>query len=321
MGNSVRSIALIGAAGAIGKSIADALRAQGKAYRVVGRDQAKLQSTFGADPLAEIVTWNADDPASVRAAVRGMETMIYLVGVPYDQFALHPVLMQKTLDGAISEGVERMVLVGTVYPYGTPVTRPVTESHPREPQTFKGKMRKQQEEVLLQAHREGKIQGTILRLPDFFGPGVDKSLLHSLFQAAAKGGTANLIGPIDTPHEFFYVPDAGPVVLALAAEPKAYGKWWNLGGPGVTTQRDFAAHVFSLAGHKPKLRVVGKTTLKIMGLFSPIMRELVEMSYLQTDPVLLDDSALHSLLGSIRKTSYADAIRATFEVYRQAKTA
>jgi nucleoside-diphosphate-sugar epimerase len=309
-------VALIGAAGAIGKSVADALNAQGKAYRVVGRDREKLQATFGADPLAEIVTWNPDDPASVRVAVRGMDTLIYLVGVPYDQFRLHPLLMQKTLDGAIAEGVERVVLIGTVYPYGMPVTRPVDESHPREPQTFKGKMRKEQEDVLLSAHRDGKIQGAVLRLPDFFGPGVERSLLHSLFQAAASGGTANLIGPIDTPHEFFYVPDAGPVVLALAAKPAAYGKWWNLGGPGVTTQRDFATQVFSLAGRKPKLRVVGKTTLKIMGLFSPIMRELVEMSYLQTDPVLMDDRALHSLLGDVHKTSYADAIRATLQVYQ-----
>ena len=87
-----------------------------------------------------------------------MDTLIYLVGVPYNQFELHPVLMQKTLDGAIAEGVERVVLIGTVYPYGMPVTRPVDESHPREPQTFKGKMRKQQEDILLSAHRDGKIR-------------------------------------------------------------------------------------------------------------------------------------------------------------------
>jgi nucleoside-diphosphate-sugar epimerase len=313
-------IALIGAAGAIGRSVAEALRSQGKAYRVVGRDREKLQATFGVDPLAEIVSWNPDDPASVRSAVRGMETLVYLVGVPYDQFQLHPVLMRKTLDGAVAEGVQRVVLVGTVYPYGMPVTRPVSESHPREPQTFKGKMRKEQEDVLLTVHRDGKIQGTVLRLPDFFGPDVEKSLLHSLFQAAAKGGTANLIGPIDAPHEFLYAPDAGPVVFALAAKSEAYGKWWNLGGPGVTTQRDLAGQAFTLAGRKPKIRAVGKSTLRIMGLFSPIMREFVEMNYLQTNPVLLDDSALYSLLGNIHKTSYADAIRATLEAYQRTNT-
>ena len=67
--------------------------------------------------------------------------------------------------------------------------------------------------------RRGRILGTILRLPDFYGPGVEASYLHSLFQAAAKGGTGNMVGPIDTPHEFVYVPDVGPVLLNLAARP------------------------------------------------------------------------------------------------------
>jgi hypothetical protein len=64
----MEKVALFGAAGAIGKSITAALRERGMAYRVVGRRREELQKTFGADPLAEIVTWNPDDPASVRAA-------------------------------------------------------------------------------------------------------------------------------------------------------------------------------------------------------------------------------------------------------------
>ena len=314
----MKKIALFGAAGAVGKSIADALRAPGLEYRVVGRNRGELEKSFGDDPLAEIVTWNTDDPESVRAAARGVGTLIYLVGVPYDRFELHPVVMQKTLDGAIAEGVERLVLVGTVYPYGMPLTTPVTETHPRTPQTYKGQMRKAQEGVLLKAHAEGNIQGTILRLPDFYGPGVDKSYLHSLFEAAAKGGTANMLGPIDTPHQFVYVPDVGPVVLDLAAKPEAYGRWWNFAGSGVMTQREIVDEVFAMAGRKPKTLVAGKTMLRLMGLFQPVMRELVEMNYLLTTPVLLDDSALVELLGSVHRTGYAEGLRLTLEAYRDA---
>jgi hypothetical protein len=82
---------------------------------------------------------------SVRAAARGVETIVYLVGVPYADFRLHPVLMKQTLDGAIAEGVKQLILIGTVYPYGRPRTTPVREDHPREPETFKGRMRKEQE--------------------------------------------------------------------------------------------------------------------------------------------------------------------------------
>lgn len=311
-GNTVK-FALIGAAGAIGNSIAAAIRSQGHTYRVVGRDKAKLEKCFGDDPLAESVAWNTDDPASVQAAFRGVDTLIYLVGVPYHQFQLHPIIMQKTLDGAIAEAVKRIALIGTVYPYGRPTSRPVNENHPRAPHTFKGQMRKAQEDLLLKAHAGGKIQGTVLRLPDFYGPGVEASLLHLLFQAAARGGTADMIGPIDVPHEFVYVPDVGPVVLALAAKQEAYGRWWNLAGAGPITQREIADKAFALANRPPKIRVAGKTMLRLIGLFKPFMRELVEMHYLLTTPVLMDDTELRNLLGDLHKTSYEDGIRASLK--------
>jgi nucleoside-diphosphate-sugar epimerase len=208
------------------------------------------------------------------------------------------------------------VLIGTVYPYGMPTTATVAETHPRNPPTFKGRMRKEQEDLLLKAHAEGRIQGTILRLPDFFGPGVEASLLHSLFQAAAKGGTADMLGPIDRPHQFVFVPDAGPVVLDLAGKAEAYGRWWNFAGSGVMTEREIVDQVFSLAGRKPKIRVAGKTMLRLAGLFQPMMRELVEMHYLVTTPLVMEDRALVGLLGEVRRTPYAEAIRITWDAYR-----
>lgn len=307
------TIALFGAAGAIGGSIANALRKQGSAYRVVGRNRASLEKTFGSDALAEIVTWNPDDHASVRAAAHGIETIVYLVGVPYDQFRLHPIVMRQTLDGAIAEGVRRMLLIGTVYPYGMPQTTPVKESHPREPNTFKGRMRKEQEDLLLTAHSDGKIQGTVLRLPDFYGPGVEKSFLDSLFKAAVDGSTANMIGPVDKLHEFVYVPDVGPVVTALMEREEAYGRWWHFGGVEPVTQREIIDRVLRMAGRKPHVRVVGKTTLRLIGLFNPLMRELAEMHYLMTNPLLLDDSALRGLLGGLEKTPYEAGLRACLD--------
>jgi hypothetical protein len=64
--------------------------------------------------------------------------------------------------------------------------------------------------------------------------------------------------------------------------------------------------------------VVGKLGLRMIGLFQPFVRELVEMHYLQTTPVLMDDSALVSLLGEVRKTPYAEGVRLTLESYMTA---
>jgi nucleoside-diphosphate-sugar epimerase len=310
-------LVLLGATGAIGESIAAELRKRGERYRAVGRDRASLDRAFGSDPLAEIAVWNPDDAASVKAALHGADAAVYLVGVPYNHFELHPVLMRQTLDAAIAEGLQQMLLVGTVYPYGRAQATSAREDHPREPHTFKGKMRKQQEDLLIEADAAGKIRGTVLRLPDFYGPRVKNSFLDSLFTAAATGGTANLIAPIDRPHQFIYVPDAGATVLDLLRHPEAHGRWWHLAGDGTASIQQIVAMVSEIVAHPVKTRVVGTTMLRLIGLFQPVMRELVEMNYLLTDPFIMDDSALRTLLGDVKKTPLREGLKQSLEAARR----
>jgi nucleoside-diphosphate-sugar epimerase len=49
--------------------------------------------------------------------------------------------------------------------------------------------------------------------------------------------------------------------------------------------------------------------LRLGGVFSPLLRELVELQYLGETPVLLDDSALCSALGGIARTPYEEGVR------------
>jgi nucleoside-diphosphate-sugar epimerase len=207
-----------------------------------------------------------------------------------------------------------------VYPFGCARSERVSEDHPREPHTFKGRMRKEQEDLVLAADAAGSIRGTILRLPDFYGPGVERSFLASPFHAASEGGRAQLVGPIDTPHEFVYVPDVGPVAVALACDPRAYGRAWNFAGPEAITVRAFVERIFQAAGHKPKYIVANKTMLRVMGWFNPLMREMVEMNYLFQTAVIMDDSAIHRLLENIKKTSYEDGIRQTLSAIKSQAT-
>ncbi|HEV7914850.1 MAG TPA: NAD-dependent epimerase/dehydratase family protein, partial [Albitalea sp.] len=202
-------------------------------------------------------------------------------------------------------------------PYGRPQHNPVREDHPREPHTFKGRMRFAQEDLLMQAAASGAIEATVLRLPDFYGPGVAASFLNGAVQVAVHGGTADLIGPIDRPHEFVFVPDVGPVVVTLMDQPAAYGRIWNLAGAGVTSQQAMLQEMERQTGRTLKTRVVGKTMLRLIGLFKPVLREMVEMHYLLTDPVLMDDTALQQLIGPIRKTPYADGVRLTLDALRR----
>lgn len=302
------TIALVGGTGPVGASIGAALAAAGMPFTVIGRSAAAVAGHFAGTPGVEAREWDPEDPARIRAAVRGMDTLVYMVGVPYDAFRLHPPLMRRTLEAAEAEGVRRLLLIGTAYPFGRPRTARVDESHPREPHTFKGRMRKAQEDMVMEAGARGRLATAILRLPDFYGPGVERSYLADIFAAAAAGRRARVMGPVDTPHEFVFVPDVGPVVLRLLEKKDAFGRAFNLGGAGPITVREVAGQAFALTGRKPRLLVAGKLMLRLAGLFDPVMRELVEMHYLMTTPVIFDDSALAGLIGPIPKTPYAEGI-------------
>lgn len=314
--SSLPRIGLVGATGPIGASIAAALGAAAVPYAAIGRSAAGLAQAFGSDPMATPRAWNPDDAAGMRPAFRGLDTLVYLVGVPYDAFHLHPLLMRRTIEAAAAEGVSRLLLVGTAYPFGRPQAALVAESHPRAPHTTKGRFRKEQEDMLMAADAAGTLRAAILRLPDFYGPGVERSFLSDIFTAAAEGRRAKVVGPIDNPHEFVFVPDVGPVVRDLIGREEAFGRTFNLGGAGTITVRAVAERAFALAGRTPKLMVAGKALLRLAGLFDPVMRELVEMNYLMTEPVVFDDSALQALIGPVAKTPYAEGIAQCVEAAR-----
>ena len=56
--------------------------------------------------------------------------------------------------------------------------------------------------------------------------------------------------------------------------------------------------------------------VRLLGLFNPLMRELVELFYLAQTPVILDDSKLERHLGGLKKTPYETGIRNTVEHLR-----
>lgn len=309
--------AVFGAAGAIGSQVGGEFERRRVPFRVVGRNRGRLEAAFGSMTHAEIFDADIADLRSASAAARGVDTIVYCVGLPYPAHRLHPHLMRTALDAAIAMQVRRLLLVSSVYAYGAPRTARVSETHPREPVARKGVYRKEQEDLVLEADAKGQIDATIVRLPDFYGPGADLSLANPIFRAALAGKTANWFGPVNAPHEFVFVPDTGPVIADLAECQDAYGQAWNYGGPGAIESLDFITRIYRAVGRAPKYRAAGRGVLSVLGWFNPVIRELPEMLYLQETPVVLDDSRLLALLPHTKKTSYDNGIRETLEWMRR----
>src|SRR5450755_785270 len=215
-------VAIFGAAGPIGRFVGMDLDRRGVPFRAVGRTLSKLQAVFGKMPHAELVAADLSDAGGAAQAARGVDTVIYTLGLSYMEFAQYPKLMRVAVDAAAAAGVARFVLVTGVYCYGIPQTQKVAETHPRVPVAVKGQLRKEQEDILMAAGERGALKYQVVRLPDFYGPYAESSLANPVFRAALAGKTANWLGPVSTPHEFVFVPDAGPVIAELASRDDSY---------------------------------------------------------------------------------------------------
>lgn len=304
-------ITILGAAGATGQAITNELTKRQATLRLVGRRAEPIREAF-PDSSAEILTADLETPEGAKRALQGASVAIMTLGLPYDQFGRYPALMQTVVDAAVQAGVQRFVLVTNIYPYGRPQCSQVDETHPLNPHTFKGQMRLRQEEIL----QASPLEWIILRLPDFFGPQAELSHARLIMEAALAGKTADVFLPSTTPHQFVYTPDVGPVVANLLELDHGWGEVYHFAGSGLITVDAFARKVFAVAGTPAKLRVAPKWMVWLMGLFSPIMKEFVEMMYLHETPVNLDDSKLERLLGKLHRTSYEAGIARSLDRMR-----
>jgi nucleoside-diphosphate-sugar epimerase len=313
-------VAIFGAAGAVGAPLLAELRRRDHRVRLVGRSTDALVRLAAGDPAVDVVSADLGDPVAARRAAAGVDAIVYAVGIDYHKFAQHPQLMRITIEAARAEGVRELLLIGTVYPYGIAQTERVRETHPRTPHTRKGAYRNEQLQLVLDAHDPAGLLTTALILPDFYGPGVEKSYAKSLFDGALDGSQATIVGSADVPHEFVYVPDAAPVIVDLLERPEAFGTFYNLGGPGTISQRELGRLAYTAAGRDPrtlKLFAVPKWMIQLMGIANPFMREVVEMTYLFERPLVLDDAKLHAVLPHVQKTSYADGVRLAIAARRE----
>jgi nucleoside-diphosphate-sugar epimerase len=144
-----------------------------------------------------------------------------------------------------------------------------------------------------------------------------------VFYPALKGETANLVGGLDVPHTFTYIPDFGRALATLGLHDEALGQIWFAPSPEPITQRELVSRIYRAAGHQPKMRTAGKLILSAMGLFNADMREMVEMLYEFDKPFVMDSSKFQRAFG-IAPTSIDEAIRTSLDWCRQhlpAKTA
>ena len=267
----------------------------------------------------EWVAADATDSSSVQRACAGASVVYHCAGAPYDRWAeLLPRMMDGIAGGArVAEA--KLVYGDNLYAYGK-VAGPMREDLPSNPNTRKGHVRAQLSDRLLEAHHKGALRATIGRGSDFFGPNVLQSHAGArLFPQALAGKPTDVLGNADKPHTFTYIEDFGEALVALGERDEALGKAWHVPNPETLTRRDFIERVYRFAGTEPKLRMIPRFVVAMMGLFDPTLREVHEMLYQFEDDFVVDSTRFTNTFGTTA-TPLDDALRATLDWYRRAHT-
>jgi nucleoside-diphosphate-sugar epimerase len=300
--------------GAIGRAIAEELICRGDSVRMVNRSGRMEECPAGV----ELVASDLYDPAKVREVTRGAKVVYQSAQPEYFRWPEEFPSLQKSIIDGLSENTAKLVLVENLYMYGATNGKPMTEDMPHNAHTRKGRTRSEMSKAAFEAHRAGRLRVTAGRGSDFFGPwGLPTAVMgERTFYPMLHGKPANLVGDIDAPHTHTYVSDFGKALVILGERSDADGQAWHVpnDNPRVS-QRQMVNMIAEEMGIQPKISVMGKTMMRLGGLFIPEAKETVEMMYEFEQPFIVDSSRFETTFG-MKATPMGDAIRETVAWYK-----
>ena len=205
-----------------------------------------------------------------------------------------------------------VVFPESLYSYGE-IDTPMTEDLPRE--ATRGKLGIRAE--LLRAREASPTPTVSVAASDFFGPAV--RMAHAgerLVPKVLEGKTVNLVGSLEQPHSFTYVPDLARAMITAARRPELRNTFLHAPTSPAVTQRQLVEALASAAGVKaPRMWALPAWVLKASGVFFRDARELAETSYQFTAPFVLDSSRSEELLG-LAPTPFDVAAKETVSWWR-----
>ncbi|WP_018181269.1 NAD-dependent epimerase/dehydratase family protein [Kaistia granuli] len=307
---------VVGATGGIGGAVARVLLGRGWTVRGLTRSSAAAARKPGGEGI-QWVEGDAMNAADVSAAAQGAAILFHGANPPgyrnWQGLALP--MLESTIAAAKASGA-RIVFPGTVYNFG-PDARPlVDERSPQRPITRKGRIRVAMEQRL----RETAEAGTpvlIVRAGDFFGPHAGNNWFGAGIVKAGKPATRiSYPGKPDVGHAWAYLPDLAETIVRLVERSDAFDPFEVFHFRGHYFDRGVAmAEGVQAALGRPdmKIRRFPWFAVYLGAPFVEMFRELIEMRYLWTERLELDNRKLLGVLGAEPHTPLVTALRETLK--------
>lgn len=307
---------LVVGAGPVGTTIARLLADTGHTVTVVTRSgtgpqhpSIRLERADAAD--TERLTALALDRSHGPAA-----SIFNCVNPPYHRWPIDWPPMHRAFMTAAERSGAVLVMTDNLYAFGPDATMPMRDTDPMRATGAKGRMRATMAQDLLDGHAAGRFRATLARASDFFGPEVLGSALgERVMPKVLAGKKVSVLGSLDVPHDFSYMPDVARTLVTLATDERAWGQAWHVPNPPSLTQRA-AVQALARAAHTDvKVTAVPWAAVGALGLFVPAMRELRETRYQFDHPFVADATRTTDTFG-ITATPWDEAAAATVAWWR-----
>lgn len=267
---------ILGGGGAIGTPLAKELKAYTDKIRIAGRNPKKV------NPSDETFILDLTDRAKTREAVKDSEVVYLAAGLKYTTKTWQeqwPGLFENVIEACKKAGA-KLVFFDNVYPYGR-VQGPMTEETPFNPCSKKGEIRAKLDLKLMDEYKKGNLEGVIVRGADFYGPGVNSSVVNLLvIDNLLKGKKANWFANPKALHTFTYTPDAAKATAIIGNTPSAFNQVWHAPADDTKiTGEDMVNIIAEMTNAKPRIQTLTKPMLWLAGLFDPVVMSMLEMSY------------------------------------------
>ena len=228
------------------------LRQAGHEVRALVRASSELSLLEGLD--VERFEGELMNPASLRAAVSGVERIFHIAAV-YRQAKLpdsyyREVNVEGTrllAEASLGEGGIPFLYCSTCGVHGE-VEPPADESSPYNPGDIYQQTKIEAELVVFALHRDRGLPVVVLRPVGIYGPG-DRRFLK-LFRGVAKKRFP-MIGKGDVFYHLTHVEDVARGFIRASDTPSAFGKAFILAGSEYTTVRELIALIAKKADVAP----------------------------------------------------------------------
>ncbi|QOR72260.1 NAD-dependent epimerase/dehydratase family protein [Ruania alkalisoli] len=299
------SIHIVTGAGPVGSTLALQLAEAGERVRVLTRSGSGPEH-----PLVERRRVDASDRSALREACEGAVSIYHCIhGSRYEAATWRaelPAAEQVVLDVAGEVGAV-VVFPESLYSYGV-VEAPMTESGYGRASGGKLGVRSD----LLAARGAHTTPTVSVAASDFYGPRVRTAHAgERLVPAVLAGKRLWLVGSLDQPHSFTYVPDLARAMITVAGREELWNTFLLAPTAPPVTQRELVTQVARTGGIAvPRMGAIPVGLMRALGIVSSAMRELAETGYMFDRPFVVDSSRSEALLDQ-EPTPLAEGLKET----------